>query len=396
MNSFDRPSSSRISMTGGTRLLLIGAALVAIAFGIQFFRPVLVPVLLALFVATASQSIVDFCSSRGLSLLVSGIIALLVVLAGLSVFVALLVHGVGDLSRELPTYEASLRRFQNALAFYFSAHHMGRAALAVQRFDAGAVTVSAITGSFASVAGLFASSTLVFLIAGFVLFERAIFEKKWALAFHFDKVHAAIDGALDDVQNYLWIKTWLSAATGIGAGTACAVAHVPNPAFWGLLTFVFNFAPMVGSLVASIPPVAVALVMEGPLAAALLAVSLAVLHVLVGSIVEPRVMGRRLGLSPLIVLLSMLLWGFLLGPVGALLSTPLTMMFKISVSHWPSLGWLAILLGNLRTPRKSRCDHCAATPTEPPNLRARRAPPGLIPFTERVQGDSSSGGEVAH
>ncbi len=364
MNSVDRPSRNPL-LSGGSRVLLIGAALVALAFGIQFFRPVLIPILLALFVATASQPIVDFCSRRGLSLLFSGIIALFVVLAGLSVFVALLVYGVGDLSRELPTYEAALRRFQNELAFHFSAHHMGRAALAVQRFDAGAVTVSAITGSFASVAGLFANATLVFLIAGFVLFERAIFEKKWALAFHFDRVHALIDGALADVQHYLWIKTWISVATGIGAGAVCAVAHVPNPAFWGLVTFVLNFAPMVGSLVASIPPVAVALVMEGPLAATLLAVGLGVLHLIVGNIVEPRVMGRRLGLSPLIVFLAMLLWGFLLGPVGALLSTPLTMMFKISVSHSPTLGWIAILLGDLRDTKEEEARPSLRRPRRP-------------------------------
>lgn len=334
------------AVSSGLRGLYLVAALVVIGFGIQFLRPVLIPVLLALFVATASQAVMDFCTRRGLPLIVSGMVAVTVVLVAVSAFVALLVYSVADLSQELPTYEKALRRFQGELAVYLQQHHVTRGAAAVARFDPGAAAVTGLTGTISSLADLLTNATLVFLIAGFVLFERAIFEKKLVVAFHFDKVHAFVDGVFADVQQYLWIKTWISALCGIGAGILCAVFDVPNPALWGLLTFALNFAPMIGSLVASIPAVLIALVMHGSLSALGLGVSLGVLHMVVGNILEPRVMGRRLGLSPLVVFLAMLLWGFLLGPVGALLSTPLTMILKIALSRSETFGWVAILLGD--------------------------------------------------
>jgi predicted PurR-regulated permease PerM len=299
-------------------------------------------------VATASQAVVDFCSRRGWPLVASGTLALTVVLLAVSAFVALLVYSVADLSSELPTYEKAARRFQGEVATYLHQHHMGRAAAGVARFDPGAAAVTGIGGSIAPLVDLLTNATLVLLIAGFVLFERTVFEKKLAVAFHFDKVHAFIDGVFADVQQYLWIKTWISALCGIGAGLLCFAFDVPNPALWGLLTFALNFAPMVGSLVASVPPVAIALVMHGWLSATGLGVALGVLHMIIGNIVEPRVMGRRLGLSPLVVFLAMLLWGFLLGPVGALLSTPLTMILKIGLARSETFGWVAILLGDYK------------------------------------------------
>jgi predicted PurR-regulated permease PerM len=343
------PVMEKASAVGSaSKLILTLAALVVIGFGLQFLRPVLIPVLLALFVATASQPVMDFCARRRLPLVFAGTLAMVVVLAAISLFVALFVYSVNELSQELPTYEKAFKRFQVDLAAYLSQHHMVRAGVAVARFDLGAAAVSGVTSSIASIAELLTNATLVLLIAGFVLVERAIFEKKLAAALHFDRVHAFVDGVFADVQQYLWIKTWISAACGVGAGVVCAVCKVPNPAMWGLLTFALNFAPMVGSLIASIPPVAIALVMHGPIAAVALAVALGVLHLIIGNIVEPRVMGRRLGLSPLVVFLSMLLWGFLLGPVGALLSTPLTMMLKIGLRHSPSLEWIAVLLGDYK------------------------------------------------
>ncbi len=360
MSSTD-PTSPLPPSGSATRFLLSVAALLGIAFGIQFFRPVLIPLLLALVVATGSQPVVDYCSRRGLSPVASATAALLVVLACVSAVVGLLVYAANNLSQELPTYEGALRRFQGELASYLTQHHVERVALEVAHFDAGSATMSGATGSIASLASVLTNALLVYLFAAFVLFERAIFEKKLALAFHFDRVHKLVDGVFSDVQHYLWIKTWFGVITGVSVGVWCALWHLPNPALWGLLTFALNFAPMVGCLIASIPQVAIALLLFGPVVAAMFGLGLGVIHLILGSIVEPRVMGRRLGLSPLVVFSSMLVWGFLLGPVGALLSTPLTMMFKIAVSRSANLRWIGILLGDFK-----ETTHEAAVRAPPP------------------------------
>ncbi len=144
----------------------------------------------------------------------------------------------------------------------------------------------------------------------------------------------------------------MSAATGVLAGALCAALDVPNAVLWGLLAFALNYAPNVGSLIAAIVPVGLTLILRGAGVAGALAAGYLAINVVIGNIVEPKLMGRRLGLSPLVVVIAMVAWGFLLGPVGALLSTPLTMVFKIAVGHSDDLRWISRLLGNFSEARE--------------------------------------------
>ena len=123
------------------------------------------------------------------------------------------------------------------------------------------------------------------------------------------------------------------------------IIGVDFPALWGLLAFLLNYVPTIGSLIAAAPPVLLALVQLGAWHAAAVAAVFAVTNVGFGNVVEPRFMGRGLGLSTLVVFLSLVFWGFLLGPVGMLLSVPLTMTAKIALEANPGTTWLALLLG---------------------------------------------------
>ena len=120
---------------------------------------------------------------------------------------------------------------------------------------------------------------------------------------------------------------------------------VDNALFMGLIAFFLNFVPAFGSFIAAIPGVLLAFVLLGPGAAALAVLGYVVVNVAVSYVVEPRIMGRHLGLSPLIAVVSLLFWGWLLGPVGMLLSVPLTMALKIWLENQETTRPLAILLG---------------------------------------------------
>jgi predicted PurR-regulated permease PerM len=119
-----------------------------------------------------------------------------------------------------------------------------------------------------------------------------------------------------------------------------------------------NFVPTIGSIIAAIPPVLLALVQLGPFAAIAVGVGYLVLNVVMGSAIEPRFMGRGLGLSTLVVFLSLVFWGWVLGPVGMLLSIPLTMTAKMALEASPSSRWLAQLLSPAPAPEPD-------TPKEP-------------------------------
>jgi AI-2 transport protein TqsA len=129
------------------------------------------------------------------------------------------------------------------------------------------------------------------------------------------------------------------------AGVWCAVCGVLNPALWGLVTFALHYVPTVGSLVSAVPPVFIALTAYGVGRASVVAAGLALFSLVIGNLIEPNALGRSLSVSPLIVLVSMFAWGWLLGPVGALLSVPLTLIGKIVLWNTSDLHWVAVLLG---------------------------------------------------
>jgi len=147
-----------------------------------------------------------------------------------------------------------------------------------------------------------------------------------------------------DMNRYIAIKTTVSAMTGIVVWISLALIGVDFPVLWGLLAFLLNYVPNIGSIIAAVPAVLLALIQLDVLAALMTTACYVAINLLFGNFVEPRFMGRGLGLSTLVVFLSLILWGWLLGPVGMLLSVPLTMTAKLALEASPSGAWLAHLL----------------------------------------------------
>ena len=158
----------------------------------------------------------------------------------------------------------------------------------------------------------------------------------------------------DSINRYIGMKTLTSLATGVLIAVWLALIGVDFPILWGIFAFLLNFVPTIGSIIAAVPAVLVAFVQAGLGLAALGAGGYLVVNVLIGNIIEPRVMGRGLGLSPLVVFLSLVFWGWVLGPVGMLLSIPLTMVVKIMLEDSEETRWLAILLGAAESPTEAQ------------------------------------------
>jgi predicted PurR-regulated permease PerM len=160
------------------------------------------------------------------------------------------------------------------------------------------------------------------------------------------------------------IKTLVSLATGVIVAIGLYVIGVDYPLLWGLLAFLLNYIPNIGSIIAAIPPVLLAMIQLGPMQALIVAGGFVVVNIVMGSIVEPRFMGRGLGLSTLVVFLSLLFWGWVLGPVGMLLSVPLTITVKIALDSREESRWLAILLGPDISSKQARQKDSKATESD--------------------------------
>ncbi|HHD72598.1 MAG TPA: AI-2E family transporter [Epsilonproteobacteria bacterium] len=148
----------------------------------------------------------------------------------------------------------------------------------------------------------------------------------------------------DKIKHYILLKASTSAATGLAIVILLQLFGIHYAVLWGLLAFVLNFIPNIGSIIAAVPAVLMAIVQYSPTTALWIMLGYLIVNLLIGSIIEPRVLGRGLGLSTLVVFLSLIFWGWLLVPIGMLLSVPLTIMIKIALQTQPNTKWIATLL----------------------------------------------------
>jgi len=195
------------------------------------------------------------------------------------------------------------------------------------------------------VAGVLSNLFVALLTIVFILFEAAGFPAKLRAAFGDRQGSERFEKIRYEVQHYLGIKSLVSLTTGAAIAAALAILGVDYPLLWGMLAFLLNYIPTFGSILAGIPPVLLAIVQLGPGHAIAVALVFVTTNVVLGNFVEPHFLGRRLGLSTLVVFLSLVFWGWVWGPVGMLLSVPLTMILKIMLENTPDLAWIAVLLG---------------------------------------------------
>ncbi len=160
---------------------------------------------------------------------------------------------------------------------------------------------------------------------------------------HFKKI-------TENVKHYLALKTLLSLGTGFCVTMLLLFLGVDYAILWGIIAFLLNYIPNIGSIIASVPAILLAFVQFGIGKAVIVAIGYLSINILFGPIMEPKIMGRGLGLSTLVVFLSLVFWGWVLGPVGMLLSVVLTMIVKIALESREDTRWLGILLGNPEHP----------------------------------------------
>ena len=342
--------------------LLTVAAFVVVVAGMRAAESIVVPFLLSIFIAIISAPPLFWLERKGLPRWLAMVIVIGAIIAvGVGV-TALVGTSIRDFSRDLPEYRARINDQVLPLVEWLRAKGVDiPTGQYMSYFEPGAAVqlVADLLNGFGKVLG---NAFLIFLTVVFILFETASFPRKFR-AVSADPDHALDRFAVfrDNVKRYLVIKTVASLGTGTAIGLWLAVLGVEYPVLWGLLAFMLNYVPNIGSFIAAVPAVLFAAIHIGPGAAAWAAVGYLVVNVAVGSIIEPRFLGRGLGLSALVVFLSLVFWGWVLGPVGMFLSVPLTMMFKIALDSRPDTHWIAVLLG----PEGAAAEELAARESAP-------------------------------
>lgn len=330
----------------GMHILLKLASLVVILAGIHAAADIIVQLLLALFFAIVLNPLVTWFIRRGVQRPVAITIVVVVMLIALTALVGVLAASFNEFISMLPRFNKELTRklFKLQEMLPFLNLHMSPERI-LQRMDSEKV-VTFTTALMTGLSGAMASVLLLVMTVVFMLFEVRHVPYKMRFALNNPQIHiAGLHRALKGVSHYLALKTLLSLWTGIIVWLGLELMGVQFALMWAVLAFLLNYVPNIGAVISAVPPMIQVLLLNGIYECILVGALFLVVHMVIGNILEPRMMGHRLGMSTMVVFLSLLIWGWLLGPVGMLLSVPLTSVCKIWMETTKGGSKLAILLG---------------------------------------------------
>lgn len=325
----------------GSSLVKLAAVVIIIA-GLISAKAIVIPILLAIFITILTSPLLIWLKEKGLNsafALVSVMVLLIVAMTLLGVLIS---ASLQDFASNLPVYEAKLRdtlsgftALMNEIGFDFSQETLlgliNPAKLAQFTSELVKGFGSALTNGF-----------MILLLVIFMLLEASVLPQKLH-AIHADASSHAAE-FLRNVKQYMLIKSVFSLLTGILIYISLLLVGIDYALLWAVLAFLLNFVPNIGSIIAAIPAVLLALLQLGLIGAVEVALLFVVINIVLGSVLEPKYMGQGLGLSTLVVFISLIFWGWVFGPVGMLLSIPLTIMTKLAFQVNPQTKWIAILL----------------------------------------------------
>lgn len=331
----------------GLKIVIMLGMLVIILTGIRFAADIIVPFILALFIAVVLSPLVQrMVKLRVPRVLAISLLVIIIVMA-MVLLLAYLGTSLNELARTLPQYRSSLVIPLKNLEPWLVRLGIGVSVDEMVKYIDPNAAMTLITNLLTQLTNAMSSIFLLLLTVVFMLLEvPQLPTKLQQIMVRPVEGMAAIQRAINSVSHYLVLKTAISLVTGLVVWGMLTTLDVRFAFIWGLLAFALNYIPNIGSVLAAIPPIIQVLVFGGLYDALVVLAGYLIINLVFGNILEPRIMGRGLGLSTLVVFLSLIFWGWLLGPVGMLLSVPLTIIVKIALEQSVGGQSIAILLGD--------------------------------------------------
>lgn len=349
-----------MSATGETsdlhKRIVTLACVAALLFSARYASDIVVPFLLALFIAVVALGPIEWLKKRGIPAAVAMGLAIMVVI-GVNVLVAVMLGATVDqFNQALPGYQEILEKKTQLLMTWLGSHGVDVSKSGIQKVINPGVAMGFVNTMVGSLAGVMSNALLIIFTVMMMLVEAEGFPRK-LLLMRADSGEMAVKRMMrimESMNQYVGTKAFVSMITATLVFIGLKIVGLDFAILWAFLAFVLNFIPNIGSIMAAVPAVLLALLQLNSVMAVVVAGIYVAVNVGMGNIIEPMLMGKRVGLSTLFVFLSLIFWGWLFGPVGMLLSVPLTMVVKIIAEGSPETEWLAIMLGPAPPPEENK------------------------------------------
>lgn len=331
--------------SAGARVIITMAAFVVVVAGMKAAGTLMVTFLLASFIAILCAPPFMLMKRYGVPSWISILVVVVFLLLLQIGFLTIVASTIANFTNDLPEYQQKLRTITVDLIAQLNSWGFNIPEGFVRQYLDPGTGFRMVANVLTNLGAVFSNAFLILLTVLFMLLEGASIPRKLQVAFGNDKPLAGADRFLGTVKHYMNIKSAVSLVTGLLVYGWLAILSIDYAMLWGLTAFLFNYVPSIGSAIAAVPAVLLALVQLGWFDAGLVALGYLVINIGLGNVFEPRIMGRGMGLSTLVVFLSLVFWGWVLGPIGMLLSVPLTMLLKIAFEATEDTRWIAVLLG---------------------------------------------------
>jgi len=338
----------RMSASGKSKIMAVlvnAAAFIVVVAGLRAAAPIIVVLLLAIFISVVITPLYFGMQRRK----IPSWLALLILIAAMIVLtvaaVVVLGKSVQEFSSNLPKYQQSLQTELSGSVEWLRAKGVQIPDDVVMKMLNTKTALTFVGNTLQAVSALLSQAFLVLLIVVFIMLEAAVLPAKLnAMTTISPAAHERMGLILDNFRQYMNLKTLVSVITGVAVGVMLALCGIDYAVLLGVLAFVLNYVPNIGSIIAAVPGIALALIQFGPGMFFVIAFGYLIINTLIGNIWEPRLMGKKMGLSPMILVISLVFWGWVLGPVGMLLSVPITMIFRLVLESIEETRDIASLL----------------------------------------------------
>lgn len=340
------------------RVVFTLASIVIIVAGLKYAAPMIIPILMAIFLATVSYPLTRLLIKCHFPRLLSVLVTVMINCGFLVGLGFLMNYLASDLKRTIPTkYFPLIQEKYAQLAGFFRQINLEDALDGVnpvediQNWLAHTGNIQQVASVSGHVLGVLAAwlslIVLVLILMTFFLSEVDVYKKNINnISSQKGPNFGKVIKASEQIQRYLLIKSSVSFVTGLLAGLLCYSCKVDFPLLWAIFAFALNFIPTIGSIIAAIPPVLLALLVINPMTALIVALGYLLINTVLGNFLDPLLMGKQFGIATSVILLSVIFWGWIWGPIGMLLAVPLTMVMKLAFENSRDLKWVATLISD--------------------------------------------------
>lgn len=323
--------------------IIVAAALIILLWGIRGLAGILNPILLAAVITITLLPVPNALQKRGMKSGPALLLTILLVVVAIVGFTWLILGSISKMDDQIPTYTSGFQE-QNAASDPGATviDQAGRSAMRTlnsRQFQQVLTTVVTVAGTVIS------QMFLTLLIFIFMLYTSLSLPNLSRIGIDTRSVGMTqVIGLTSDVRRYMVLTAFINLLVGAANALLLWLFNVPYAILWGIMAWVLGFIPAVGYWLALIPPVLLAYSLYGPRTALIIFVMYALINGTAANIISPRLLGKGLSISPLVIFVSVFIWGGLLGAIGAILAIPLTMLIIVILRSSPTTQWVARLM----------------------------------------------------